>query len=88
MLGETLNAAPIALMVVLSVVLDFVQVYRSEQAAHQLQALVAPTASVWRDGRLQEIQVTQIVPGDLLELRAGDLVPADAALRSAEHAHG
>ena len=83
LLGETLNAALIALMVIISVALDFVQVYRSEQAAHQLRSLVAPTASVWRDGRLQEIQVAQIVPGDFLELRAGDLVPADAELRSA-----
>src|SRR5215831_6492036 len=47
LLGEALNATLIALMVVISVALDFVQVYRSEQAARQLRSLVAPTAGVW-----------------------------------------
>lgn len=82
-LGEALNATLIALMVVLSVVLNFVQVFRSEQAARKLQSLVAPTASVWRDGRPAEIPMRDVVPGDLLEVRAGDLLPADATLQTA-----
>jgi P-type Mg2+ transporter len=81
-LGEALNATLIALMVVLSVGLNFVQVFRSEQSARKLRSLVAPAASVRRDGRVVEIPVRQIVPGDLLEVRAGDLVPADADLRT------
>ena len=81
-LGEVLNATLIALMVVLSVALNFVQVFRSEQAAHKLRGLVAPTATVWRDGRLSEIPMRTVVPGDLLEVRAGDLVPADAELQT------
>src|SRR6266567_2271573 len=81
-LGEVLNATLIALMVVLSVGLNFVQVFRSEQAAHKLRSMVAPTASVWRDGSLLEIPVRTVVPGDLLEVRAGDLVPADAKLQT------
>ena len=83
LLGEVLNAALIAVMVVLSVGLNFVQVFRSEQAAHRLRSLVAPTTSVWRDGSLVEIPVREVVPGDLLEVRAGDLVPADAELHTA-----
>src|SRR5215469_2434100 len=51
-LGEALNATLIALMVVLSVGLNFVQVYRSEQAARKLRSMVAPTASVWRNNLL------------------------------------
>jgi P-type Mg2+ transporter len=83
LLGEALNAALIALMVVLSVALNFAQVFRSEQTARQLQRLVAPTARVWRDGRLLDIPVRDIVPGDVLDLRAGDRLPADAELRTA-----
>ena len=79
-LGEPLNATLIALMVLFSVSLNFVQVYRSEQAARKLRGMVAPTASVWRDGRLSDISVRDIVPGDRLQVRAGDLVPADADL--------
>lgn len=79
-LGEPLNATLIALMVLFSVGLNFVQVYRSEQAARKLSGMVAPTASVWRDGQLSDIAVRDIVPGDHLQVRAGDLVPADADL--------
>ena len=49
-LGEQLNAAVIALLVLLSVVINFVQAYRSERAADQLRAQVTPTATVLRDG--------------------------------------
>jgi P-type Mg2+ transporter len=70
MLGEVLNATLIAAMVVLSVGLNFVQVYRSGQAAHKLRSLAAPTTTVWRDGRPIEVPVRDVVPGDLLEVRA------------------
>src|SRR5438067_6263294 len=79
-LGETLNATLIASLVVLSVVLDFYQVFSSEQAARELRSQVALTAAVWRDGRLDEVPAREIVPGDVLEARAGDLLPADARL--------
>jgi Mg2+-importing ATPase len=81
-LGEVLNATLIALMVGLSVALNFVQVFRSEQAARNLCSMVAPTARVWRDGRLLEVPMRAVVPGDLLQVRAGDLVPADAELQT------
>jgi Mg2+-importing ATPase len=54
-LGELLNAAIIGAMVVLSVVINFVQAYRSEQAVRRLREQVAPTASVLRDGNWQEL---------------------------------
>jgi len=81
--GETLSAAIIVSIVLLSVALDFFQSFRSEKAASSLQSLVALTTSVWRDGQLAEVPVRDVVPGGLLQLRAGDLVPADATLRSA-----
>jgi Mg2+-importing ATPase len=78
LLGEAVNAALIILMVLLSVALDFFQVFRSEQAASKLRSLVAPTTAVWRDGQLQEIPARTVVPGDVMEVRAGDLIAADA----------
>lgn len=83
LVGEAINATLIVLMIVVSLGLDFFQMYRSEQAASKLQSLIALTTRVWRDGRLQEIPVHELVPGDALELRAGDLIPADATLDSA-----
>ncbi len=80
LLGEAVNATLISLMVLLSIALDFFQVYRSEQAASQLRRLVTPTCRVRRDGQSREIPVREVVPGDLVQLRAGDLVPADATL--------
>jgi P-type Mg2+ transporter len=83
LLGEVLNATLITAMVVLSVGLNFYQVFNSELAARTLRSMVALTTSVWRDGRLEERPVRDIVPGDLLEIRAGDLVPADATMVTA-----
>jgi P-type Mg2+ transporter len=81
--GETLSAAIIVTIVLLSVALDFFQSFHSEQAASRLQSLVTLTAGVVRDGQLTEVPMRDVVPGDLLELRAGDLLPADATLLSA-----
>src|SRR5207237_1871590 len=63
--------------------LDFVQSFRSEKGASSLQSLVTLTASVWRDRQLANVAVADVVPGDLVHLRAGDMVPADATLLSA-----
>jgi P-type Mg2+ transporter len=81
--GEVLSAALIVTIVLLSVGLDFFQSFRSEQAASRLQGLVALTARVWRDGQITNIPLRDVVPGDILELQAGDLLPADAKLQTA-----
>jgi P-type Mg2+ transporter len=86
-LGELLNAAIIGAMVVLSVVVNFVQAYRSEQAVKRLREQVAPTASVLRDGDWQELPRRVLVPGDVIRLSAGDLVPGDARLISSRDLH-
>jgi P-type Mg2+ transporter len=79
-LGEPLDAAIIVVIVLLSVGLDFYQVFQSDQAANRLKSLVALTTTALRDGRQTEIPVREVVPGDVLDLRAGDLMPADATL--------
>jgi Mg2+-importing ATPase len=86
-LGEQLNAAIIATMVLLSVALNFFQTFRSQRAADRLRAQVTPTASVLRDGTWSEVSRRELVPGDSIRLSAGDLVPADARLLEAHDLH-
>ena len=80
-LGDAADAAIIAIIVLLSTVIDLVQTYRSQEAVEKLQAQVAPSATVLRDGTWKELPRREVVPGDLVRLSAGDLVPADARLR-------
>ena len=82
-LGQVFSAEIIALMVVISVVLNFFQAFTSERAAERLRARVAQTATVLRDGDAQEITVSGVVPDDVVRCTAGDLVPADARLTTA-----
>lgn len=71
----------ISIMVMLSVLLRFVQEYRSNQAAEKLKSMVKTTATVIRDGQeKQEIDIKQLVPGDIIQLAAGDMIPADVRI--------
>jgi P-type Mg2+ transporter len=79
-LGEVINASIIVAMVLLSVALNFFQTFRSQRAVEQLRAGVALTSSVLRDGAWVELPRHELVPGDIIRLAAGDLVPADARL--------
>ena len=85
--GEVLNASIIALMVLLSAALNFVQTYRSQRAVERIRKEVAPTATVLRDGNWTEIPRRELVPGDVIRLTAGDLVPADAWLFKVRNLH-
>ena len=86
-LGQAVDAIIIAAMVVMSVVLNFVQAYRSERAVQGLRDQVSPTATVNRDRKWLELPRRQIVPGDIVRLSAGDLVPADARLLRSQDLH-
>ena len=79
-LGEKVDAGIIGVIVLLSMAMDLSQTYRSQQAIEQLRQQVAPTATVLRDGEWKEIQRRDVVPGDMVRLSAGDLVPADCRL--------
>ena len=83
--GEVNSAIVISVMVVLSTLLSFVQEYRSGKAAERLRAMVHTTATVLRKGQreLAEVPLTQVVPGDIVHLSAGDIVPADARVVAA-----
>ena len=86
-LGEIVNAAIIVTMVLLSIALNFVQSYRSQQAADRLRAQVAPVATALRDGQWAELPRRELVPGDIIRLAAGDLIPADARLLESHDMH-
>jgi P-type Mg2+ transporter len=82
-LGQKIEAELIFVIVVFSVTIDFVQTYRSQRAIQRLQEHVSLTATALRDGQWQEIKRHEIVPGDVVRLSAGDLVPADGQLLEA-----
>ena len=79
-LGDPTDAFIIIAIVLFSTGLDFYQTRRSQQAADKLQSQVALTATVLRDGNWIEVVRREVVPGDVIRLSAGDLVPADARL--------
>jgi len=86
-LGEATEAVIIVAIVLVSATLDFFQVFRSNRAAERLRHEVAPRAKVRRDGEWREIPRREVVPGDVIRLTAGDLVPADALLFEAKDLH-
>jgi len=67
-------------MVAIAVLLRFFQETKADEAAEKLKAMVRTTATVVRNGQKQEIPISQIVPGDIVYLSAGDFVPADVRL--------
>src|SRR5882724_11466409 len=85
--GDLSNAVIIWAMVIVSVVVEFLQTHRSQVAAEALKVSVAPTAKVDRDGKWKEILRRELVPGDVIRLAAGDMVPADAWLLEAKDLH-
>jgi Mg2+-importing ATPase len=78
--GERSDAVIIGLILAVSVGLGFVNEYRAEKAAEALHDQIHHETTVVRDGRAVRVEVTDLVPGDLIELRLGDVVAADIRL--------
>lgn len=79
-LGEWVEAGAIMAIVVLNAVLGIVQERRAEEALAALKQLAAPDAQVVRGGHRQVVPASQLVPGDLVLLEAGNFIPADVRL--------
>lgn len=84
LLGESVEATVIVLVVALNALLGFVQEYRAERALEALRRFVSHTARVRRDGRPIDVPAAEVVHGDLVLLETGDLVPADLTLTAAD----
>jgi Mg2+-importing ATPase len=82
--GDVRATVVIFVMVVLGVVLRFFQEMRADNAAAKLQAMVSNTATLVRDGKDAEVPLKMLVPGDIIRLAAGDMVPADVRVLSAK----
>lgn len=81
-LREWIDAIAILSIVVLNALIGFYQEFSAEKSIAALRKMTAPRARVWRNGELLFLPARQVVPGDVLELEAGDLVAADARLLS------
>jgi Mg2+-importing ATPase len=86
-LGDAVGGLIIISMVLLSVLLNFFMEFQAQHAVEEIRKQVATTAAVIRDGREQEMPVAELVPGDIVRLNAGDLVPADARLLEVKDLH-
>ncbi len=82
--GDLRATLVIFVMVVLGVVLRFFQEMRADNAAEKLKAMVSNTATLVRDGKEAEVPLKMLVPGDIIRLAAGDMVPADVRVLAAK----
>ena len=80
--GEHLEFYGISAIIVLTIVLGFIQEYRAEQAMDALEKISAPFATVHRDNKDLKIHAHELMPGDIVHIAEGDIVPADIRLIS------
>lgn len=73
----------IAGVIALNIVVGFIQEYKAEKTMDSLRSLSSPTANVVRDGSTVNVPTIELVPGDLVELKLGDVVPADIRITEA-----
>ncbi len=85
--GDASSGIIIASIVLLSITIDYVQSHRSFLAIERLRIQVAHTATAFRDKAWNELLTRELVPGDIIQLSAGDMVPADSILLTAKDLH-
>ena len=76
-LGDWIEAVVIMIIVVLNAVLGYTQEYKAEQSMAALKRMAVPKVRVRRDGKIQEVSAGDLVPGDLVILETGNIIPAD-----------
>ncbi len=79
-LGDSTQAVIIGIILLVSIALSFVNEYRAERATAALHSRVHHNAVARRDGRLTKVDVNALVPGDVIQLELGQLIPADVRL--------
>jgi len=78
--GESKDSIVIFIIVLINAIIGFIQKYRAEKAIEALKKLIAPTSNVIRNGEEITIEAKALIPGDILILREGDQITADATL--------
>lgn len=86
-LGEHVGGLIIIAIILFSVLLNFLMEFQARHAMEEIQKQIAITAVAIRDGREQNLPTAELVPGDIIRLKAGDLVPADARLVEVKDLH-
>jgi len=80
-IGKLITSYTIGIVIVVVIGLGFFQEYRAEKAIKSLKTMIVPSSIVIRDGKEKEILTRELVPGDIVLLRAGEKVPADCVVR-------
>src|SRR5262249_47810484 len=80
--SDLVSGVLMVIMVILGVSLRFIQEARADAAAAKLKAMIHVTATVIRAGREREVPLAELVPGDIVKLAAGDMIPADLRILS------
>lgn len=78
--GEIVDAVIILAVVILNAIFGVFQESKAEEAINSLKEMAAPIAHVERNGQVQTVKSSELVPGDIVHLEAGDIVPADLRL--------
>lgn len=76
-ISDYIEGGVITAVIVLNITIGFFQEYRAEQKMDALRNLSSPSASVLRDGNFETIPSSQVIPGDIVQIKTGDTVPAD-----------
>jgi P-type Ca2+ transporter type 2C len=79
-LGDNKDAAAIFAIVVLNTIIGFIQEFRAERAMAALKKVAVPSVTVRRGGKAEVVDAPQLVPGDILSLESGNIVPADCRM--------
>ncbi|MDI6815865.1 MAG: cation-translocating P-type ATPase [Actinomycetota bacterium] len=78
--GEAVDTIAIIVILILNATIGFVQEYRAERAIEALKVMAAPSTTVLRNGKARTITTSELVPGDIVTIEAGAIIPADARL--------
>ena len=76
-ISSYIEGGVVAAVIVLNIIIGFNQEFHAEKNMDSLRSLSSPTASAVRDGSIKVVPTAEIVPGDMVELKTGDTVPAD-----------
>ena len=76
-IGSYIEGGVVAAVVLLNIVVGFFQEFQAEKAMDSLRSLTSPTTRSVRDGQIVVIPTAEVVPGDMIEIKMGDNIPAD-----------